>query len=74
VTDDQPVSRQPPAQESTQNKRKETSLPRVGLEPTTPVFEQANVFHALDRSATLIGSFPSYLEKFKIQQCVHEES
>jgi hypothetical protein len=42
----------------TQNKRRQTSMPRVGFEPMTPVFEQAKTIHALDRAATVIGSIP----------------
>jgi hypothetical protein len=34
-------------------------MPRVGLEPTIPVFEGVKTVHALDRAATLIG-FSSY--------------
>jgi hypothetical protein len=34
---DQPVARQLPTK--TQNKRTQTSMPRMGLEPTIPVFE-----------------------------------
>jgi hypothetical protein len=30
---------------------------RVEFEPTIPVFEQAKTVHALDRAATVIGSF-----------------
>jgi hypothetical protein len=30
-------------------------MPRVGLEPTIPVFERAKTVHALDRAATVIG-------------------
>jgi hypothetical protein len=30
-------------------------MPRVGFEPTTPVFERAKIVHALDRAATVIG-------------------
>jgi hypothetical protein len=41
----------------TQNKRTETSMSRVGFEPTTPVFERAKTFHAF-RAATVIGTFP----------------
>jgi hypothetical protein len=33
-------------------KRRETSMPRVGFEPTIPVFWWANIYHALDFSAT----------------------
>jgi hypothetical protein len=32
----------------TQNKRRETSTPWVGFEPSLPVFERAKTFHALD--------------------------
>jgi hypothetical protein len=35
-------------------------MPRVGLEPTTPVFERAKTVHALDRAATVIGSIMFY--------------
>jgi hypothetical protein len=38
----------------TQNKHRETSMPRVGLEPTIPAFERAKTVHALDRVATVI--------------------
>jgi hypothetical protein len=31
-------------------------MPRVGFEPTTPVFEQAKTVHAVDRAAAVIGS------------------
>jgi hypothetical protein len=56
-TGDQPVSRPLPTHMATQtqNKRTQTSMPRVEFEPTTPVFEQAKTVHALDRAATLIG-------------------
>jgi hypothetical protein len=40
----------------TQNKRRPTSMPLMGLEPTIPVFEQAKAFRALDRAATVIGN------------------
>jgi hypothetical protein len=39
----------------TQNKHKQTSMPRVGFEPTIPAFKRAQTFHALDRAATVIG-------------------
>jgi hypothetical protein len=29
-------------------------MPRVGFEPTIPVFEQSKTVHALDRAATVI--------------------
>jgi hypothetical protein len=39
----------------TQNKRTQTSMPRVGFQPTIPVFELAKTIHALDSAATVIG-------------------
>jgi hypothetical protein len=39
----------------TQNKRIQTSMPRVGFEPTIPAFVRAKMVHALDRAATVIG-------------------
>jgi hypothetical protein len=30
-------------------------MPRVGLEPTIPVFERTKTIHVLDRAATVIG-------------------
>jgi hypothetical protein len=48
----------------TQEKRRQTSMPRVGFEPTIPVFERAKTFHATDRAATVIGQFPSSLVRF----------
>jgi hypothetical protein len=30
-------------------------MPRVGFAPTTPVFERAKTFHALDLAATVNG-------------------
>jgi hypothetical protein len=34
-------------------------MPRVGFEPTIPVFERAKTVHALDRAAIVIGK-PNY--------------
>jgi hypothetical protein len=39
----------------TQNKRTRTSMPRVGFEPTIPVFEEAKAVNASDGAATVIG-------------------
>jgi hypothetical protein len=39
-------------------------MPRVGFEPTTPVFESAKRVHALDRAATVIGAI-TYLQSKK---------
>jgi hypothetical protein len=30
-------------------------MPRVGFEPTIPVFQRAKVFRALERTVTVIG-------------------
>jgi hypothetical protein len=56
-TGDQPVARPLPTHRTTQaqNKRTETSMPRVEFEPKIPVFERAVMVHALDCAATLIG-------------------
>jgi hypothetical protein len=53
---DQPVARPLPTHRTTQtqNKRTQTSMLRVGFEPTIPVFEQAKTVHALDCAATVI--------------------
>jgi hypothetical protein len=40
----------------TQNRRTQTSMPQVGFEPTTPVFERAKTVHALVRATTVIDS------------------
>jgi hypothetical protein len=56
-TGDQPVTWPLPAHRiaQTQNKRTQTFMPQVGLEPTIPVLEWAKTVHASDRAATLIG-------------------
>jgi hypothetical protein len=56
-TGDQPVARPLPTQRTTQtqNKSTQTTMSRMGFEPTIPVFERANTIHALDRAATVIG-------------------
>jgi hypothetical protein len=38
------------------NKSTQTSMPCVGFEPTIPVFKPATTVHALDLTATVIGS------------------
>jgi hypothetical protein len=38
-----------------QSKRRQTSIPLAGFEPTIPVFKRAKTFHALDRAATVTG-------------------
>jgi hypothetical protein len=55
---DQPVPRPLPIHRTTQtqNKRTQISMPGVGFEPMTPVFERAKTVHAFDRAATVIGT------------------
>jgi hypothetical protein len=43
-----------------QNKRTQTSIPRVRFKPTTPVFEWVKTVHALDSGATVIGKCTGY--------------
>jgi hypothetical protein len=38
-----------------QNKRTQTSMPRVGFEPIIPVFERVKTVHASDLATTVIG-------------------
>jgi hypothetical protein len=52
-TGDQAVARPIPTHRTTEtrNKRTQTSMPRMGFEPTIPEFEGAKAVHALDRTA-----------------------
>jgi hypothetical protein len=56
-TGDQPVAWPLPTHRTTQtqNKRTQTSMSRVGFEPTIPAYERAKMIHALDCVATVIG-------------------
>jgi hypothetical protein len=56
-TGDQSVARPLPAHRTTQtqNKRTQTSMPRVGFEPMIPAFERVKTCHALDHAATVVG-------------------
>jgi hypothetical protein len=56
-TGDQPFARPLPIHRTTQtqNKRTQSSMPRVGFEHTTPLFERAKTVHPLDRAATVIN-------------------
>jgi hypothetical protein len=56
-TGDQPFTRPLPTHRTaqTQNKRIQTSMPRVGFEPAIPVFELPKTVHALECAATVIG-------------------
>jgi hypothetical protein len=42
-----------------QNKRTQTSMTRMGFEPTISVFKLTKIVHALDRSTTVIGPLGS---------------
>jgi hypothetical protein len=53
----------------TQDKSTQTSMPPVGLEPTIPVFERTKTVHALDRAATVIGSFCVTTDFFFVFKC-----
>jgi hypothetical protein len=55
------VARPLPTHRTTQtpNKRIQTSMRRVGFDPTIPVFQREKTVHALDRAATVIGLFCS---------------
>jgi hypothetical protein len=35
-------------------------MPRVGFDPTTPVFKRAKTVHALEHAATVIGRYVTY--------------
>jgi hypothetical protein len=67
-TGDQHVARPLPTHRTTQiqNKRTQTSMPRVGFEPTIPVFEWAMTVLALVRAATVIISRARYWIQFWI--------
>jgi hypothetical protein len=56
-TSDQLVARPLPKHRTTQtqNKRRQTFMPWVGLEPTIPASEQAKTVHASDSAATVTG-------------------
>jgi hypothetical protein len=54
---DQPVGRPLPEHKGTQqNKHRQTSMPQVGFEPTTPMFKPAKIIDALERAATVTSS------------------
>jgi hypothetical protein len=56
-TGDQPFARRLPTHKTaqTQNKRTETSMPRVGFRHSIAVFKLAKTVHAIDRVATVIS-------------------
>jgi hypothetical protein len=53
--EDQPVARPLPIQiaTQTQNKRTQASMPRLGFEPTIPVFERMKTVHVADRAGNV---------------------
>jgi hypothetical protein len=50
-----------------QKKRTQISMPPVGLEPTTRMFERARTVHVLDRTATVIGYWSTSMWKLYIK-------
>jgi hypothetical protein len=56
-TGDQPVARPLPTHRTTQtqNKRKQTSMPRMGFELTIPVIEWTKTLCVLHRAAAVMG-------------------
>jgi hypothetical protein len=54
-TGDQPVTRSLPTHRTTHNKHTQTSMLRVGFEPTTSVLERTKTVHVLDGAATVIS-------------------
>jgi hypothetical protein len=70
-TSDQSVAKPLPTDRTTQtqNKRTQTSMPRVGLGPMTPVFERAKCLHALDRAAGHCGQQQIVLDQIKLTLC-----
>jgi hypothetical protein len=61
-TGDQPVARPLPAHRTTQtqNKRTQTSMPRVGFEPTIPMLELSKTVPTSDCAVTVIGCHYKY--------------
>jgi hypothetical protein len=58
----------------TQNKCAQTSMPRMGFEPTIPVFKRPKTVYALDRAATVIRSklLPPWKSNNAIQEMIME--
>jgi hypothetical protein len=72
-TGDQPIPRLLPAHRTTQtqNKRTQASIPWVGFNPMTPVFEWAKTVHALERAATVINRIPLTYLRISIYIVLH---
>jgi hypothetical protein len=52
----------------TQNKHTQTSMSRVGFEPTISAFERAKTVHALDRAATMICIISFYVTELNLSK------
>jgi hypothetical protein len=50
-----------------QNERTHTSMPPMGFEPTTPVFERAKTFHAIYHAAAAMDT----INKHHLYICYH---
>jgi hypothetical protein len=63
LTGDHPVITPLPTHRTaeTQIKRTPTSMPRVGFEPRTPVFEREKTVHAFESVATVTGGLHIYI-------------
>jgi hypothetical protein len=48
-------------------------MPRLGFEPTIPVFERAKTVHALDRAVTVIGGVDVQIHIFLTTAVVRNE-
>jgi hypothetical protein len=58
----------------TQNKHRQTSMSRMGFEPTIPVFERAKSVHALDRAAILNIPYITFKQLTGRQDSLREPS
>jgi hypothetical protein len=75
-TGDQPGAK--PLHTHTQNRRTQTSMHRMGFEPTIPVFKREKTVHTVDRAATVIGArvsttlifpLPAFLSQTEFCKC-----
>jgi hypothetical protein len=67
---DQPIARRYlHTEQHKQNKRAETSMPRVGFEPMIPVIERAKTFHASGHTAIVTSTY--YLLQYFILYVLH---
>jgi hypothetical protein len=48
-------------------------MPRDGFEPTIPVFQRVQAFHALDHAATVIGGNEGITPQFLTSALVGDE-